>query len=90
MSHSLRLPDEVYRLLAAYAEGHQQTPEETVAALVRALLQPERAEAEPPLQSNDDPWDGLYGKFTADAPDVTLNHDQYLAEAYEESHDEDA
>lgn len=89
MSHSLRLPDEVYRLLATYAAGQQQTPEEAVAALVRALPQSEPAETEQPPQGSDDPWDGLYGKFTADAPDITLNHDRYLAEAYEESHDED-
>jgi hypothetical protein len=36
-----------------------------------------------------DPWEGFRGKYTADVPDLTLNHDKYLAEAYMDTHDDD-
>jgi hypothetical protein len=91
MSHMLSVPDELYQQLAAYASEHHQTPEEVLASFIQGLPrranQPEPAEAAAPVT---DPWEGFYGRFTADVPDLTINHDKYLAEAYMETHDDDA
>ncbi len=107
MSQTLQLSDELYRALERYAQEHQQTPEEALAALLRTVW-PQAGEITPtspapggepshePSKSGSgevveyiDPWEGFRGKYTADVPDLTLNHDKYLAEAYLDTHDDD-
>lgn len=104
MSHTITLPDELYRALETYAAERQQTPEEALASLVRDI-QPQGAGAAPVAPTGDqqtagtpdaednaeygDPWEGFRGKYTADVPDLMLNHDKYLAEAYLDTHDGD-
>lgn len=103
MSHILELSDEVYRALELYAQERHQSPEEALASLVRGIALGNgngaagaSAPDETPGANGSetqaeylDPWEGFRGKYTADVPDLTLNHDTYLAEAYLDTHDTD-
>lgn len=93
MSQAIMLPDDLYRALAAYAAQRRQTPEEALAALVRSLPAQERPptsdtnSAEPTENDSEatstgfeDPWQGFYGAFESDHPDLRERHDYYMGQ----------
>src|SRR5690348_11913360 len=93
MSQAIMLPDDLYRALAAYAAQRKQTPEEALAALVRSLPSDEqdatgnmdsaesaRNGSESAHASSDDPWQGFYGAFESEHPDLAERHDYYIGQ----------
>ncbi|HET9979451.1 MAG TPA: hypothetical protein VFQ32_03340 [Ktedonobacterales bacterium] len=93
MSQAIMLPDDLYRALAAYAAQRRQTPEEAIAALVRNLPAEEHPptsrvnsaestqnDSEAPSTRFDDPWQGFYGAFESNHPDLSERHDYYMGQ----------
>ncbi len=99
MSHTIELPDEIYRALERYAAQRGQTPEAAVLAWATTIQREvaaatDQSSAQDALQDgvNDparDPWAGFRGATTALSPDSLDRHDAYLAEEYTKSHDAD-
>ena|SRR5579862_228113 len=83
MSHTIALPDDVYQSLEEYARQQKQTPEEVIAAWALAARDqiqqkpPERSVQQPEIQ---DPFEGFYGAFEADYPDLVARHDYYIGQ----------
>jgi hypothetical protein len=101
MSQAIMLPDDLYRALAAYAAQRRQTPEEALAALVRSLPAEEHAltsstngtastqnGSETASTAFDDPWQGFYGAFESEHPDLAERHDYYIGQEALDPHDD--
>ena len=102
MSQAIMLPDDLYRALTAFAAQRHQTPEEALAALVRGLPAEERpptsgtnsAEStqngpEATSTGFDDPWQGFYGAFESERPDLAERHDYYIGQESLNPHDDE-
>ena len=101
MSHTIELPDELYRAIERYAAQRGETAEAVIVAWAASI---QREVLTAPAESrngatgsiadgnNDparDPWAGFRGATTALSPDSLDRHDAYLAEEYTKSHDDD-
>ena len=102
MSQAIMLPDDLYRALAAYAAQRRQTPEEALAALIRSLPAEECAptsgtnsaestqnDSEATSTGFDDPWQGFYGAFESEHPDLAERHDYYIGQESLNPHDDE-
>jgi hypothetical protein len=88
MSHTLELPDEVYKLIEAYAASRGQTPAEAVGEWAEANANLEDLFDEQRIGNPAfDPWAGFRGISQALSPDTIERHDKYLAAEYEDSHE---
>ena len=93
MEHSLVIPEKLYVDFAAYALGQGKTPDQALLDLVReAVEHQEQVETTKQAQANNeveqpDPIAAFIGAFTFDSSDVAEQHDQYLAEAYADTHE---
>src|SRR5690348_152572 len=102
MSQAIMLPDDLYRALAEYAAQRRQTLEEALAALVRSLPAEEhppmsgttsaestRNGSEATSTELDDPWQGFYGAFEPEHPDLAERHDYYISQESLNPHDDE-
>lgn len=96
MKYTIDLPETMADRLRRYASERQQTPEEAITSLVeRDLRAAERQEqqnedgqtAEVPAGVN--PLAEFFGRYTADVPDITIRHDDYIAEEALARHEDD-
>lgn len=89
MKYTLDLPDELAKTLQRYADERGETPEEVLTTLVRQISpSPAPTSVSPGISAeDDDPWSGFYGRYEADVPDISVRHDEHLAEAYMETHE---
>lgn len=88
MSHVFRVPDEVYREIAAYAAQHGQTPDALLIALVKEgmeqLKQTDSMAAIPkgfydPAHDPLAPFIGAFDGGDDDDPGWIERHDEYFA-----------
>jgi hypothetical protein len=95
MSHTIELPDELYRALERYAAQRGQTAEAAILAWATTIQREATAATNhsgAQTSINDptrDPWAGFRGATTALSPDSLDRHDAYLAEEYTKRHDAD-
>lgn len=90
MSHAVELPDDLYRMLAAYAAQHDQTLEETIRTWADAASRGSGGHPSPSLSGEKDvarvenpafdPWAGFRGTAVLLSPDSLDQHDAYLAQ----------
>ena len=88
---TVELPDEVAARLRQFASERRQSPEESLAVFAETELAaksyPTQAQTTPPTHPDQptaddqypDPWEGFHGAFQSPYPDLTINHDYYLA-----------
>ena len=94
MAHNIDIPDELYQHAMALAKQRGQTAEEVIIHAAESVLQAEEAQPTVATTTIDvpgydpalDPLAPFAGKYTASVPDLTVRHDAYLAEAYEDTH----
>jgi hypothetical protein len=95
MNHPFPVSDEQYAYLAAYAKQHQITPEtlfqewleDLIGAMeVEKVMFEEQKERERTGAFADDPLFQMAGSLSIDAPDLAHRLDEYLAEAYADTH----
>ena len=93
MEHTTLIPEDLYTDFAAYAQHHGKSPDEALLELVRDVVEHEE-QVEPTSHvhsdngmSAPDPLAPFIGAFTFDRRDVAEKHDQYLAEAYADNHE---
>jgi hypothetical protein len=98
MGHVIELPDHIYRAIERYAAKRGQSPEAVILEWGKAIEAEVEAQAQAgaaPSTSFDpsridnpqfDPWSGMHRAFTANPADLTVRHDEYLAEEYADTH----
>jgi hypothetical protein len=79
-------PDDLYAKIVDYTQRHGTTPEEALITITRRALEIDETNAESGAVPDDDPFFQLAGCLASGTPDLGLNHDQYLAEAYADAH----
>ena len=96
---SLQLPDDLYAELATEAQKLGQSPDQLILAYLRDSLKhtPLReAASSPPARRiiagydpANDPLARFIGAFPTKEGDLAERHDEYLAEAYGDSHEDE-
>lgn len=87
MGHTItvELPDEVFAPLERRATEEGIPPQELLVTWVRKQMEVE--EEAYPVTLETDPLVEFIGAFESGEPDLAQRHDEYLAEAYQETHD---
>ncbi|HLY32796.1 MAG TPA: hypothetical protein VKQ36_17365 [Ktedonobacterales bacterium] len=85
----VELSDDVAQQVELFAHERQQSPEESLVTFVEVGLASTKGLLRPPTkhgsseEENDeaytDPWAGFHGAFQSPYPDLTSNHDYYIA-----------
>jgi hypothetical protein len=90
MNHTLtiELPEEVFEPLEKRSVERGIRPQELVLTWVRQQIEAE--ETAYPVTLETDPLARFIGAFDSGLPDLARRHDEYLAEAYQETHDHDS
>jgi hypothetical protein len=94
MAHVFEVPDELYEKLEAYAEKHEQTPEDLFLRWARQLTAPQDAGAwgnEPPPTEEElqaSPLLRIAGSLSIGDPRLETEFDEVLAEAFADDHAE--
>jgi hypothetical protein len=97
MSHTITIPDELYRAIEEFAARHGETAEAAILAWAESLVRSgtgttPMANSEPASRVDDpryDPWAGFRGATEAMSADSVDRHDVYLAEDYLANHEPD-
>ncbi len=94
MAHVFEIPDDLYEKLEAYAEKHQQTPEELFISWARQLTTPQSTGTwgnEPPPTAEElrnSPLLQIAGSLSIGDPRLETEFDEVLAEAFIDDHAE--
>lgn len=96
MKYTIDLSENAAERLHRYASERQQTPEEAITTLVERDLRasdiPEQQSGgghAPEIPIGVNPLAEFFGRYAADVPDITVRHDEYLAEEALATHEED-
>lgn len=89
MSHTVEVPEKLFREVAARAQRTGQAPEELLLALVEDGMRRE-ADASTPISPEDapinDPIAPFIGAFEFGRGDVAERHDYYLSRSHKNDH----
>lgn len=97
MNHVFELSSEQYKKLAAYAEQQEQTPENLVHMWIDEMINQIQGLNAPNAEEQMDEQELLAkhpilqvsGMFAIDVSGWSDKHDEYLAEAYADNHDDE-
>jgi hypothetical protein len=96
MSHAVMIPDDLYRVIEAYAAGRGESAEAVILAWARGLGEQHEQRGQAPVEEDDtfvynpadDPLAAFLGKGELTSADAIRRHDEAVAWEALDAHEE--